>query len=55
MRGEDTLTDVVLLYIDWDLGGEYMSEAKKNGPKPFFTFYVYSASNPITMRVNNVR
>lgn len=43
MRGEDTLTDVVLLYIDWDLGGEYMSEAKKNGRSPFFTFYVYSA------------
>lgn len=43
MRGEDTLTDVVLLYIDWDLGGEYMSEAKKNGPKPFFVIlYVLS-------------
>lgn len=36
MRGEYTLTDVVLLYIDWDLGGEYMSEGKQKGPRPFF-------------------
>ena len=46
MRGEYTLTDVVLLYIDWDLGGEYMSEAKKNGPKPFSHFLCVLSLDP---------
>lgn len=50
MRGEYTLTDVVLLYIDWDLGGEYMSEAKKNGLSANFvdvsSLSLFSPFNP---------